>query len=442
MDITCASSAETLSGTVVVHARVPPLRRGDHHLDAMAVLSVSDPWKKTVAVHASEDGTASFVLDTAQLENGICEITVSDLRGRSDTRRVRIHNPVGGTGHFFDLSGLPMQSRRAPDIVSPSGETLPHAGGSATLLPAICSEQEPFEIHFSPEAPGIWPVELRDARNHIVRVLPAQTEDLAEEPERRRGQHRWYASVEWDGKDEKGRTMPGGDYQSLVALPGLPGGYQSLGFVHKQGRRDGEDAGAPSDARSLRFIHLAEGERLSGDVLIPIAPASAPGHILLLLDGEPVAAAEAEATPARGDAYRLRQQVMLPLDTIRYGNGSHVLEVRDFHGHRARHTVEFRNPVSEAIYEPDFDTSSPDARAPCSYITATLPAAQPWSIALIDGKGRSVRTFRGTGRTPLVAWDGTDAHKQRAPYGRYEILLQHGTASDTLGYIDLYSSGE
>jgi flagellar hook assembly protein FlgD len=488
-----------LSGTALISVRASDYQFDVRHPDSggiLVVLNVFNEHGRRLAALSSRppggwnpkgprmvdvpppSGTVWMVLDTAQLENGPNEITVEDLRGHSDTRRVLIDNPVSETGRFFARDGLPEQSRWVPDVsMGPSGKADFHSSDYYSFFPVICSDSGDFEIRFIAGRPGAYPIEIRDVRGRIVRRLSVKAEAPTEKPadkgqtgkDRRR--LRCYAYTQWDGKDARGREAPGGQYQVRVGTsPGRSGGtYQSLGFVHKvvkAGKAGRAVKAAPSPSTvsassaqggraesGLRFVNLPEGQPLSGDPLVRVAIASgASGHVLLLLDGEPVAAVEPIRVGGRGRTSPVYWQVPFMLNTVRYANGPHVLEARDFHGHFARRSVVFENALSRVQYEPSFDLNTAGNGTRASHVTATLTRAQPWKVSLRGEKGSAVRTFQGSGRTILLAWDGDDDRGQSAPRGTYEIRLTRktgtgkstgtGEVSDTLGYVYLHASEE
>lgn len=417
-----------LTGTVVVHATVKPIR----HSGELVTLSVTTDLDSEVVMRTSTSGSVSFVLDTAQLLNGACDIIVRDLRGNTATRRVRIDNVLSQTGHFYYRD----ESRPVPNIPELAGNAPFHSSEYYSFVPIITSSGDEFQINFGAARVGVFPVEIRDIQGNLVRRLSIKVENVFQQGEQYRGQHRCYAMLEWDGKDSAGRTAPAGDYQVQVMLPGQPGAAQPLGIIHKtSAHKPAKSSQTAGRASGLRFLGLKKRSTLAGNVLVQVFPSHS-GHVMLLLDGELLTT----SVPSAG-----QRVVPLALNTARYANGKHVLEARDFHGHLTQISVVFQNPVSEIRYEPDFDVNTGGNGPRLSHFTATLPQARPWKVALLNEKGQSIKSFQGTSKTILLAWDGKGDRGQRVPHGRYEILLRAtgSLANDiTLGFIDLHVSSE
>lgn len=417
-----------LSGTVIIHAAVSPVGRSGE----LVTLEVSTDLDSEVTMRTSRSGSVAFVLDTAQLLNGACDIIVRDLRGNTATRRIRIDNPLSQTGHFYYRD----ESQPIPNIPGVGGNVPFHSHEYYAFVPIITSSGDEFQINFGAARVGAFPVEIQDIQGKLVRRLSIKAENASQQGSQDRDQHHCYAMLEWDGKDSTGRTVPAGNYQVQVMLPGQPGAAQPLGIIHKTSAqkpaRSSQTAGRTS---GLRFLGLKERATLVGNVLVQVATPSS-GYAMLLLDGELVAA----SVPPAG-----QRVVPLALDTARYTNGKHVLEARDFHGHSAQFSVVFQNPISQIRYEPDFDANTGGMGPRVSHFTATLPKSAPWKVTLLNEKGKTVRSFQGNGKTILQAWDGNDNQGKRVPYGRYEILLHAADPSvsdTTLGFIDLHVSSE
>ncbi len=130
------------------------------------------------------------------------------------------------------------------------------------------------------------------------------------------------------------------------------------------------------------------------------------------------AEAELETPPVR--------EMLFPINTFLYANGSHTLEIRDCRNSRSEHVaVRFENVISSVSYDPIFELSA-DATEAGSYsrICASVSPAQEWAAEIQDSHGGSVKRYRGHGAQIDVSWFGHNDAGELADADQYELVIK------------------
>ena len=186
------------------------------------------------------------------------------------------------------------------------------------------------------------------------------------------------------------------------------------------------EAGAADDSARLHFLHIPDNGILSGDALfhITFADDSFWGEELTLyFDGGVYT--HARAFPeASADQQTLGKEIgTFGIETYRYTNVSHQLEVRDNFGNSCARSVVFCNVISEVDLRSSLDLEPPGSFEFPYYITAVLSPPQLWRVEIKDIDASPIKAFAGSSSRIKAQWDGLDAEGNIADHFPYQVTM-------------------
>lgn len=195
-------------------------------------------------------------------------------------------------------------------------------------------------------------------------------------------------------------------------------------------------------APTARFVNIRNGSTLSGDIDITVEVNDSddpPGGLFFQVDdgkdwyqvGYPEL-----MEPVKVDSPH-RWKIPFAVVTQHFSNGPHRLVLLDYDKHGKRivdqRTVTFLNELQNVhagglMHENRFHEDSMSCP-----ITATLTTSQLWVVQIKDFNEHVVKTWKGSGKTIDLRWDGTDNTGKPLASGGFYTVIQALKTRETAG---------
>ena len=179
--------------------------------------------------------------------------------------------------------------------------------------------------------------------------------------------------------------------------------------------------GAADNSARLHFLNIKDRSVLDGDADVVVAVLEDCVYmeeLVLYLDGEyhsPTRTFPEESGELIGGTFSIQ--------TYRYQNGPHGLEVADTLGNRQTREVTFHNVISEVDLRSSLDTEPPGGAEFPFHIGALLSPPQSWRVELVGNDDALVMRSVGHGGHISVNWDGTDMTGEVSESDPYQVTM-------------------